>query len=291
MNQASVNENGDSQPQINFGRLSGIQSLPAFPAVATKLLGVVTDEDAGFREVSRLILKDTALSGQVLRLANSSLFGFRQEVNSILRALCLMGSNRVRDMLITAALKDYIGSDHKLLLRDCWRHSVATALWAEALAQWYRLDRPIAYTAGILHDLGRIALFRVAPDAYASFLDKVSGSRAEDFRSIEQDIFGLDHCQAGGYLSGMWKFQPALTDIIAHHHDPITSASPPARVLAQAACAAASMSGFYAAGPAWQWDGARIASLLSPSERAVPALNDMRQQVIHELNLIECSLL
>src|SRR5271157_1756620 len=75
MSQASLNEHGDPQPQISFGKLSGIQELPAFPAVAGKLLTVITDEDADFREVSRLILTDTALSGQVLRLANSSLFG------------------------------------------------------------------------------------------------------------------------------------------------------------------------------------------------------------------------
>ncbi len=292
MNQASLSDNGDSQPQIDLGKLSGLKSLPAFPAVASKLLGVITDEDADFREVSRLILTDTALSGQVLRLANSSLFGFRQEVRSILRAMCLMGANRVRDMLITAALKDYMSADHKSLLRDCWRHSVATALWAETLAQWYRLDRPITYTAGILHDLGRIALFRLAPDAYALFLKRTSDSVSDDFRGVEQEIFGVDHCEAGGHLSRLWKFQPALSDIIGHHHDPITRESPHLRALVQAACAAARCSGFYAAGSAREWDPEYIASLLPPSRRGAPrSLDEMRQQVVHELNMVECSLL
>jgi putative nucleotidyltransferase with HDIG domain len=292
MDQASLNDNADSQPQINLDRLAAIQSLPAFPAVATKLLAVMADEDAGFREVSQLILTDTAMSGQVLRLANSSLFGFRQEVKSILRALCLMGANRVRDMLVTAALNDYIGAGQKSLLRNCWRHSVATAIWAETLAHCYQLDRPIAYTAGILHDLGRVALFRVAPDAYSLFLDRTSDSSAGDFRGVEQEIFGLDHCQTGGFLSRAWEFQPALTDIIGHHHDPVTPESPPARVLAQAACAAARMSGFCAAGPAPEWDPAHVISLLPPSRSGLsPALDDMRQQVVQSLNLIECSIL
>jgi len=292
MNQVSPSGNEHSQPPIDFGKLSGLKSLPAFPAVASKLLGVISDEDADFREVSRLILSDTALSGQVLRLANSSLFGFRQEVRSILRALCLMGANRVRDMVITASLKDYIGADYKSLLGDCWRHSLATALWAETLAQWYRSDRPIAYTAGILHDLGRIALSRLAPDAYSLFLKRTSDTVSDDFRAVEQEIFGVDHCEAGAHLSRLWKFQPALSDIIGHHHDPITRESPPARALVQAACTAARVSGFCAAGSAREWDPACILSVLPPSRRGVPTvLDDMRQQVVHELNMVECSLL
>ncbi len=292
MNPPSLHDSGDSKPRINIGTLSGLQSLPAFPAVAGKLLAVITGEDPDFREVSRLILTDTALSGQVLRLANSSLFGFRQEVKSILRALCLMGANRVRDMLITAALKDYIGSGYKSLLRDCWRHSVATALWVETLAQWYRLDRPIAYTAGILHDLGRVALCQLAPDAYALYLKRIADSAGEDFLAVEQEIFELDHCQAGDHLSRLWKFQPALSDIIGHHHDPITPESPPSRALVQAACAAARVSGFHAAGSPRKWDPAYIADLLPPSRRGPPrSLDEMRLQVIHDLNMIECSLL
>ncbi len=292
MSQTSLNDDGESQPQIGFDLLSGLKSLPAFPAVASKLLGLINDEDADFREVSRLILSDTAMSGQVLRLANSSLFGFRQEVKSILRALCLMGANRVRDMLITAALKEYLGADHKAMLRDCWRHSVATALWAEALAQFYRSDRPIAYTAGILHDLGRIALFRLAPDTYSSFLKQALATVEPDYRAMEQTLFGFDHCQAGDHLSRLWKFQPTLSDIIGHHHDPITSASPSSRVLVQAACVAASVSGFYAAGAARKWEPAQISARLPPSKRSMPPnLEEMRQQVFHELNMIECSLL
>lgn len=292
MNQANPQENGNSQPPINFGKLSGIQSLPPFPAVAAKLLGVISDEDAGFREMSSLILKDTGLSGQVLRLANSSLFGFRQEVRSVLKALCLMGANRVRDMVVTAALKNYMGSGLKSHLRDSWRHSLATALWAEALAQMYGADVSTAYTAGLLHDLGRIALFRLTPDIYASYLEKAAEIVRADFRSLELEMFGVDHCQAGAYLSRVWKFQPTLTEIIGHHHDPITADSSHCLAFVEAACSAARMSGFCAAGPSPDWDGAQLAGLLPPPKSSRPTpLDEIRQQVSHELNLIECSLL
>lgn len=292
MRELTPQPSGDSQGDISFSKLSAIKALPPFPAVASRLLTVIADEDANFREVSQLIMTDTALSGQVLRLANSSLFGFRQEVKTILRALCLMGANRVRDMLVTVALKGYIGSRDSSIQRAIWRHSLATALWAETIAQWYRMDRPMTYTAGILHDLGRIALLMLSPDGTNSFFKKAAESTDHDLRELEGEIFGLDHCQAGGYLSRSWNFQPALGDVMAHHHDEITPESPRARVLVQAACAAASMTGFHTAGPGREWEPGQIENRLPRSASgARPPLDDMRQDVTHELNLVECSLL
>lgn len=292
MPQAQLGDSGDSKGEINFSKLPGIKSLPPFPAVATKLLGVISDEDADFREVSRLIMTDTALSSQVLRLSNSSLFGFSQEVKSVLKALCLVGANRVRDMLVTVALKDYVSPRESPVLGACWRHSLASALWGEALAQWYVLDRPMLYTAAIVHDLGRIALFKLSPDAYGRFLEKAASEAMHDYRDMEHDNFTIDHCQVGGYLSKLWQFQSGLVDVIAHHHDAVTPASPRVRVLVQAACTAASMSGFPALGPAREWDAARVAGLLPPDTKGLqPPLDEMQQKVTQELNLIECSLL
>jgi putative nucleotidyltransferase with HDIG domain len=237
-------------------------------------------------------MADTALSGQVLRLANSALFGFSHEVTSVLRALSLVGANRIRDMLVTVALKNYLAPGDSLVLRDCWRHSLTSALWAEALAQWYLLDRPMLYTAAILHDLGRIAMFKLAPDNYTRFLDKAAADDTHDLREMERETFTLDHCQVGGYLAKQWNFQSGLIDVIAHHHDAATPESPKVRVLVQAACTASSMAGFSAAGPPREWDPAHITRLLPQDPPNLqPPLVDMQQKVTQELNLIECSLL
>ena len=279
------------KPGIHLGRVSGIKSLPPFPAVACKLLGLISDDNADFREVSRLVMTDTALSSQVLRLANSSLFGFRQEIRSILNALCLVGASRVRDVVVTLALKDYMGHADNVFLRACWRHNLATALWGEALAQCYRLDRPMTYTAGILHDLGRIALLILLPADYSAFLERSAASDL-DWRNAERELFDFDHCQIGQYLAKTWNFQPALGEMIAHHHDEITPTTPRPRALVQAACKAASMSGFHAVGPLRDWDPSQIVSVLPQESRGVQApLDHLRQKVVDELNMIECSLL
>jgi len=292
MPEPRLGESGNSKGEISLSKLPGIKALPPFPAVALKLLSIISDQEADFREVSRLIMADPALSSQVIRLANSALFRFSQEITSVLRALSLVGANRVRDMLVTVALKNYMSPGDSPILRASWRHSLAAALWGEALAQWFLLDRPMLYTASILHDLGRIALFKLAPEPYARFLEKAAADGKKDLRDLERDAFALDHCEIGAHLARLWNFQPGLVDVIAHHHDPVTPATPTARVLVQASCMAASMGGFTAAGPPREWESARLLGLL-PQDRngRQPPLEDMAEKVVQDLNLVECSLL
>lgn len=279
------------KPGVKLGRVAEIKSLPAFPAVAAKLLGMINNEQSGFRDVSQLLMTDSALSGQVLRLANSAVFGFRQEVSTILKALCLVGADRVRDIVVTVSLKNYMTHGDNVLLRDCWRHSLATALWAETLGQYWKLDKPMSYTAGILHDLGRVALVMLLPEDYAAYLDHAPMTE-QDSRARERELFDYDHCQIGYYLSKVWNFQPALGDVIAHHHDEITPSTPRYQALVKASCTAASMSGFHTVGPHRKWEPHRIAKLLPEAGKGVPPpFDQLLENVLAELNLIECSLI
>ena len=279
------------KPGVKLGRVAEIKSLPTFPAVAAKLLGMINNEQSGFRDVSQLLMTDTALSGQVLRLANSAVFGFRQQVTTILKALCLVGADRVRDIVVTVSLRNYMSHGDNVLLRDCWRHSLATALWAETLGQYWKLDKPMSYTAGILHDLGRVALIMLLPEDYAAYLDQAPMTE-QDSRERERELFDFDHCQIGQYLSKMWNFQPALCDVIAHHHDEVTPATPRYQALVKASCTAASMSGFHTVGPHRKWEPERIADRLPDAGRgAPPAFDELLGKVLADLNLIECSLI
>jgi HD-like signal output (HDOD) protein len=279
------------KPGINLGRVSGINSLPTFPAVACRLLSLIGDDEANFREVSQWLRTDTALSGQVLRVANSVLFGLRQEVKSVERAMCLVGTNRVRGLVATVALKNYMSRCDNVVLRSCWRHNLATAIWCETLAKCHNVDRPTGYTAGLLHDLGRMAMLMLLPTDYALFLEQ-EFSTDQDLLNLEGEQFDFNHCQIGHYLSRSWNFQPILADVIGHHHDEITPATPGCRALVQAACAAASMSGFHVVGRVRKWEPARIAGMLPRAfKQAQPPLDDLLQKVTDELSLVESSLL
>jgi putative nucleotidyltransferase with HDIG domain len=276
---------------VNLGRASRIQTLRPFPAVACHLMKLVNGATSvDFGEVSRALMADAAFSSQVLRVANSALFGARYEVKNILQALCVVGVDRLRDLVVTVALKDYVGRGDNLFLHRCWRHNLATALWCEALADHCHIDRPMGYTAGILHDIGRIALLMLFPDDYAAFLD-VSLTGDLDKLEAERKLCDADHCQIGDYLAKSWNFPPVLGDVIAHHHDEVTSETPRMRLLVQAACTAASMSGFHAAGPAQKWDTARLELLLPQGSGPRPPCGELMERVAWKLNRTECSLL
>jgi putative nucleotidyltransferase with HDIG domain len=224
-------------------------------------------------------------------VANSALLGSRYEITSILHALSVVGVDRLRDIVVTVALKNYMGDADNALLHRCWRHNLATALWCEMLAERCRVDRPMGYTAGILHDIGRIALLMLFPDDYAGFLNGAPAGHQVTL-AAERKRYDADHCQVGYHLSVSWNFPRVLGDVIAYHHDEVTPRTPRPRLLVHAACVAASMSGFHPAGPECEWETSRIEALLpSKGSTSRPDYEALMHEVERKLNQTECSLL
>jgi putative nucleotidyltransferase with HDIG domain len=280
-----------SDPGIHFGRASRLKTLPPFSPAACRLVQLMSDESANFREVSQVLRMDAALSSQVLRVANSALLGCRYEIASILQALFVLGADRLRDIAVTVAIKNYMGHGDDSFLHRAWRHNLATALWCETLAEHCGIDRPTAYTAGMLHDIGRLALLKLFPREYSAFMDQaITGDL--DILEDERKLCDADHCQIGESLAQSWKFPPVLQDVIGNHHCEVTRESPRPRLLVQAACIAASVSGFQAVGSEPAWDSSRIDRLLPPGSSAKRLdYQEMLDAVALKLNQTECSLL
>lgn len=279
-----------SHQSVSLGRASGIKSLPPFPPAVCQLIQLVNHEKVHFREVSRVLEVDTDLSSQVLRVANSA-FPARRHV-SVLHALSAIGVDRLRDIAVTVALRNYMGDVDSALLHRCWRHDLATALWCELFADYFSVEKPLAYTGGILHDIGRVALLLLLRDEYSLILDNAI-SDDEDTLIAERELCGADHCQVGHHLSVSWSFPPVLDDLIAHFHDEVVPETPMPRLLARAACAAASMSGFHAVGPRPEWEPARIEALLPQGAETfrIQSYETLLEHVALRLNQTECSLL
>ena len=249
---------------IDLGRASGVQFLRPFPLVARRLLELIDDESMHLREVSRLLATDAAFSSQVLRVANSALLGSRYEVTSIQRALSAVGVNRLRALVVTVAMKNYISHhDDNVFLHRFWRHNLGTALWCEVLADCCNVEKAVGYTAGLLHDIGRVALLMLFPEEYALFVGSSINGGTSDLEA-ERKVFDADHCQIGHHLAESWNFPLTLGEVIAHHHDTPGPDTPALPVLVHAACIAANMSGFRAAGLDCAWDAGRLLELLPP---------------------------
>lgn len=196
-----------------------LDKLPPFPLVASRLMQLLAREDPDITEVGRMIAAEPVFATRVLQMANSPLFALTAQVKTLSHAIVVLGLGRVKAITVTRALGDFVAPALSVrALRVCWQNSLAGALLAEKLARACKVDPDYAYVAGLLRDIGRLALLVKYPDSYAHLL-AVSGEHAFDLMNTERDLFDVDHCQAGAWLMERMPFPLELAEVVAHHHD------------------------------------------------------------------------
>lgn len=206
------------KPQTE-NNLWALEDLPPFPLVATRLLEVLSQENAHITGVGRIISAEPVFASRVLQMANSPLFALQTQVKTISHAIVLLGLDRVKAITVTRAMGDFVAPIlNSKSLRVCWENSLACAFVAERLARACKMDPDFAYVAGLLRDIGRLALLVKYPESYANLL-AVSGEQGFDLMATERDLFDIDHCQAGEWLMQKMPFPADLCEVVAHHHD------------------------------------------------------------------------
>lgn len=199
--------------------LALLAKLPPLPTAITKLMQLTQRKDIGLKEISSTISSDPVFSVEVLRLANSAMIGAMSEIRSISQALALIGIDRVKGLALTVGMRGIMGKSASApALRSSWRHTLATAILAEEIADKVYIDPSEAYTAGLLHEIGRIALITSAPQKYAAILEAEPES-TEQLLAQERGAFGLDHREAGVELVRKWNLPPLFERVISCKHD------------------------------------------------------------------------
>lgn len=192
--------------------------LPPFPQVALRVLQLAHNENVSLPQLCDLIATDPAFASEVLTVANSILYAPRYPSSSILQAITVIGASALQGMCLTVGVRAYLGKSMNLpAMRALWRHNLATAIIAEKLATGGFIDKDVAYTSGILHDMGRMALAVVQPKGYAALLEKHSGSPTSILEG-ERDLFGWDHCETGMRLVTDWKLPADFEPVVSDHH-------------------------------------------------------------------------
>jgi putative nucleotidyltransferase with HDIG domain len=218
--------------------------LPVFRPVALKMVQLLGNEDAELQELARLLRSDPALSAQVLRVANSALYGNSHAIDNLGRAILVLGFDRTRSLTLTFALKSLLrGVESTAVMGACWQHSLATALLAEELSQLYEISKDQAYMAGLLHDVGRLGLLMAYGDRYTPVLESRHDTLASCLES-ERVMFEMDHCQAGLWLTQRWGFPPEYSRVAGCHHDEVPAARQDLVSLTHIACLLADALGF-----------------------------------------------
>jgi HD-like signal output (HDOD) protein len=193
--------------------------LPPFPQIALRVLQLANNEDVPLPQLCDLISTDPAFASEVLTIANSILYAPRYPSSSILQAVTVLGANTLQGMCLTVGIRAYLGKSMSMpALRALWLHNLASAIIAERLASLGLIDKDIAFTSGILHDMGRMALAVIQPKAYAALLESHCGTAASILEG-ERDLFGWDHCETGSKLVEDWKLPESLEPIVACHHE------------------------------------------------------------------------
>ena len=197
-----------------------LAKLPPFAPVAIRLLRLLDNAEAQPSEVASLIAADPALRTQLLGIANSWLFAVRVPIDEPLKAITLIGMDQTRALALTWAARSlHANAPRSAIVRRLWRHSLATGIVAEALADAYGLKSTDANSAGTLHDIGRIALLAAHGKTYEKLLLRTHDS-VEQMLSDEKLQFGLNHCEAGCVLIQSLGLSDELSQAASDHHQP-----------------------------------------------------------------------
>jgi putative nucleotidyltransferase with HDIG domain len=202
---------------IAIARLSKLR--PFHPTVQ-RLLSVPVESGSAADDFELVFQRDPALASRLLLVANSPLYGFRDRAESVSQTIALMGLEGVRSLAITLAIGSHLrDSETTGPVRSVWGHSLATAVIAEAIGTAAEEDVPFLYTAGLLHDLGRLGLLNIEGPRYSGVLTRKYFDFEESLL-LEDLLFGCAHDDAGAFLGRSWGFPEPLCDCIRHHHQP-----------------------------------------------------------------------
>ncbi len=192
--------------------------LSPFPQIAIRVMQMVNKDDVPLDRIATLIAADPAFASEILTIANSPLYAPRIPATSILQAVSRLGTRHIQGLCLTVAVRAYLGQTvNHPIMKSVWHHNLACAMIAEQLAVACFMDKDLAYTAGVMHDIGRLAMAVIKPKQYSELLGSHTGP-ASSILEAEWALFGFDHCEAGQQLIASWKLPHDFDAVVAHHH-------------------------------------------------------------------------
>jgi putative nucleotidyltransferase with HDIG domain len=216
MSEAKLEQTGDINSILHH-----IQKLPSPPTLVMELLDNLNDENISFATLTNKIALDQAIVARVMRVANSSFFGLSGRVGSISDAARVLGTNNLRGLVMAAGIIDaFPRQDTGFDWISFWRHGIATAVCAKLLASGARLNPETAFTAGLLHDIGKLVIVVYFPNAFSQLHEFEAASSPESLQA-EKVALGFDHAALGGELAKRWRFPLAIQQAVELHHTQI----------------------------------------------------------------------
>lgn len=201
--------------------IANLGDLPPLPQVAAQVLRIAADPDSSTDELQRVIATDQALTAQILKIANSAMFGMMREVRTLTQAIMTLGFNTIKSVVIASSAKNlYSRGTAGLQERLMWEHALLSALAARAYARQLRHPRTEeAFLGALMHDIGKSVLGLKYPERYSQLIRSVYNGQGDGLE-LEFELFGFDHAMVGEALLVSWNLAHALEQAVRWHHDP-----------------------------------------------------------------------
>jgi len=208
--------------KINKRILKSIQTLPPFPATIQKVMALAGDPDSSLTELVAVVRFDQAITANILRICNSAYFGLHRPVDNVNDAIMHMGKKNVLRAVMASGLSRYFRTTKGYDVKggDLWEHAVAVALMSQiCAARLSRPDDPRLFTAGVLHDIGKMVLGEFVHESWQKIQELVENKKYS-FLEAEEEVIGVNHAELGGEIALIWKFPDEILKAIAFHHRP-----------------------------------------------------------------------
>lgn len=208
-----------------YAQIKRSGNLPTLPEILVKLIEVCDNDETPLSEIAAIVRTDPSLSFRVLQVVNSSFYGFQSPFTGIERAVVYLGANSIKNIAVTASIHQVF--DRKCFksvkhfnLSNFWWHSLMCATLSKRIAKktgYNNIEE--AYLSGLLHDVGRLILVSTFPKAHGAILLEAKDIRNELW--AENQLIGVTHCEAGGWLINNWHLNSMMADAIRYHHESI----------------------------------------------------------------------
>ncbi len=213
-----------TNPDTIFEELK-VNKLPSLPHILVEMLAACQSSTANFQQISDIISRDAAITARIISLANSSFYARSSKINSLERALLVLGTETIKTIVITASVQQFFSgfnTNHTEYLKQFWKQSLACALLAKTLATLTSYPNPEqAYLTGLLHNIGELVLETNHPEEYAEVLQH-SGAHLDQVE-LENELFLTNHSDVGAWLADEWSLGDFASDAIRFHHAPLKS--------------------------------------------------------------------
>lgn len=265
--------------------------IPTIPEAALAVVRLSNDVHANASAIADKISHDQSLTARVLRLSNSAYYGLPRQITSLQDAVIMLGMKTVRHLALVASTFPWLVQPRKgygLEPHALWTHSIAVSIGAQMIGDRTRkFSTDEAFTAGLLHDLGKIILNMWMEDKVAAMVER-SLSEKIPFNLLERETLGFDHCEAGAYLAERWNLPESLILAIRYHHSPDDCDPPSLLVDAIHVADAISMSlgyGLGGDGLCYQLSDAAVERLGLSSEQIDLLTSDIVPAIDNALNI------